>query len=103
MTGSYVFPKNAVFLVELSLLLGGNVGGLIPVGGKVFSFCHNPPRPTLGPIQSRPVGAVTLPVVERPEPCFDHWLLSSVAYRYELQPHPPLFLHSTFKGELYLY
>jgi hypothetical protein len=71
-TGSYVFPKNAVVLVELSLLLGGSAQGLIPVGGKVFSFCHNPPRSTLEPIQSRPVGAVALRGVELPGPCFDH-------------------------------
>ena len=72
MIGSYVFPKNVVFLVELSLLLGGSVRGLIPVGSKAFYFCHNPPRPTLGPIHSRPVGAVVPPGVERPGRCSDH-------------------------------
>jgi hypothetical protein len=61
--GLYVFPKNVVFLVELSLLLGGNALGLIPVGGKGFSVCHNPPRPVLGPVLSRLVGTVALPGV----------------------------------------
>lgn len=37
-TGSYVFPKNAVFLVESSVLLGGSDRGLILVGGKVYFF-----------------------------------------------------------------
>jgi len=63
--------------------------GFDPCWGKVFSFCHNPPRSTVGPIQSRPIGVVALPGVERPDPCFDHWLLYSVAYRFDLQPPHP--------------
>jgi len=84
-----VFPKNAVFFCRIKFVARWQCPGFDRRWGKVFSFCHNPPRSTLGPIQSRPMGAVALPGVERPGPCFDHWLLSSVAYWFELQPPLP--------------